>query len=159
MIPEDGLKRYTKQKRAHQRAGTARQLLKFEPRKVTGPYWRARPPKGELLSQSQFRQRRFGCLHLSCYPAVQFPPKTETGGRPALIELRPESPEELRKRLQEMSDLELRRFGQRARKLSDPKMNFGATEPHVKELEEARAEWRRRHPASPAGRNTRLPHL
>jgi hypothetical protein len=37
------------------------------------------------------------------------------------------------------SDLELRRFGERARKLSDPKMNFGATEPHVIELEEARA--------------------
>ena len=67
--------------------------------------------------------------------------------RPALIQLRPESPEELRKRLQEMSDIELRRFGQRARKLSDPKMYFGATEPHVMELEEARAEWRRRHPA------------
>jgi hypothetical protein len=63
-----------------------------------------------------------------------------------MIGLKPESPEELRSRLREMSDLELRRFGQRARKLSDPKMNFGATEPHVRELEEARAEWRRRHP-------------
>jgi hypothetical protein len=63
-----------------------------------------------------------------------------------LIELRPESPEELRKRLREMSDLELRRFGERARKLSDPKMNFGATQPHLLELEEAKAEWRRRHP-------------
>ena len=42
--------------------------------------------------------------------------------------LRPESPEELRERLRQMSDLELRRFGQRARKLSDPKMNFGATD-------------------------------
>jgi hypothetical protein len=59
-----------------------------------------------------------------------------------LIQLPPESPEELRKRLQEMSDLELRRFGQRARQLSDPKTNFGATEPHVGELEEARAERR-----------------
>jgi len=45
-----------------------------------------------------------------------------------------------------MSDLGLRRFGERARKLSDPKMNFGATEPHVMELDEARAEWRRRNP-------------
>ena len=67
-----------------------------------------------------------------------------------MIQLRPESPEELRERLRQMSDLELRRFGQRARKLSDPKMNFGATEPHVRELEEARAEWRRRHPAGPS---------
>jgi hypothetical protein len=64
-----------------------------------------------------------------------------------LIQLRPESPEELRERLRQMSDLELRRFGQRARKLSGPKMNFGATTPHVVELEAARAEWRRRHPA------------
>jgi hypothetical protein len=63
-----------------------------------------------------------------------------------MIGLKPESPEELRNRLQEMSDLELRRFGQRARQLSDPKTNFGATEPHVRELEEARAEWSRRHP-------------
>jgi hypothetical protein len=62
-----------------------------------------------------------------------------------LIEVRPESRGELRKGLREMSDLELRGFGQGARKLSDPKMNFGTTEPHVIELEEARAEWRRRH--------------
>ena len=61
-----------------------------------------------------------------------------------MISLKPESPEELRERLRQMSELELRRFGQRARKLSGAKMNFGATEPHVIELEEARAEWRRR---------------
>ena len=67
-----------------------------------------------------------------------------------MIELRPEGLEELRKRLREMSDLELRRFGQRARKPSDPKMNFGETEPYVIELEEARAEWRGRHPSNPA---------
>jgi hypothetical protein len=40
-------------------------------------------------------------------------------------------------------------FGQRARQLSDPKMNLRATKPHVMELEEARAEWRRRHPKLP----------
>jgi hypothetical protein len=78
-----------------------------------------------------------------CYSALPFPPESKQG-RPALIELRPESPDELRKRLRQMPALELRRFGQRARKLSDPKMNFGATQPHVVELEEARAEWRRR---------------
>jgi hypothetical protein len=73
----------------------------------------------------------------------RFLPKSQQG-RPVLIQLRPESPDELRTRLRDMSDLELRRFGQRARQLSDPKMNLGATEPHVLELEEARAEWRRR---------------
>jgi len=80
-------------------------------------------------------------------------------GRSALIQLRPESPEELRERLRQMSDLELRRFGQRARKLSDPKMNFGATQPHAIELEEARAEWSRRHPPNKGKRINRLPDL
>jgi hypothetical protein len=63
-----------------------------------------------------------------------------------MISLKPESQKELRKRLRDTSNLELRHFGERARKLSDPKMNFGATEPHVMKLEEARAEWRRPHP-------------
>jgi hypothetical protein len=40
----------------------------------------------------------------------------------------------------DMSDVELRRFGQQAKKLSEPKMNSGATEPHVIELEEDRGE-------------------
>ena len=70
-----------------------------------------------------------------------------------MIQLKPETPEELRQRLREMSDLELRRFGQRARQLSDPKMNFGATKPHAIELEEARAEWRRRHPKDSGGQS------
>ena len=63
-----------------------------------------------------------------------------------MIGFKPESRDELRERLREMYDLELRRFGQTARKLSDPKMNFGATDPYVVQLDEARAEWRRRHP-------------
>jgi hypothetical protein len=67
-----------------------------------------------------------------------------------MIGLKPESRNELRERLREMSDLELRRFGQTARKLSDPKMNFGATDPYVVQLDEARAEWRRRHPKKPS---------
>ena len=91
------------------------------------------------------------------YPPVFLP--RSASGRPALIQLRPESPEELRKRLREMSNLELRSFGERARQLSEPKMNFGATQPHVIELEEARAEWRRRHPSNKAARITRLPDL
>jgi len=42
-----------------------------------------------------------------------------------MISLKPENPEELRKRLREMSDLELRCFGQRARQLSDPETASG----------------------------------
>jgi hypothetical protein len=64
----------------------------------------------------------------------------------SMIGFSPETLEELRKRLREMADLELRCFDQRARQLSDPKTNFGATEPHFGELDAARAEWRRRHP-------------
>jgi hypothetical protein len=49
----------------------------------------------------------------------------------------PKDRDELRERLREMSDLELRRFGYTARKLSDPRMNFGSTDPYVVQLEEA----------------------
>jgi hypothetical protein len=44
-----------------------------------------------------------------------------------MIGLKTESPE--KQRLCDMSYLELGRFGERARKRSDPIMNFGATEP------------------------------
>jgi hypothetical protein len=67
-----------------------------------------------------------------------------------MIGLRPESLEDLRARLRAMSELELRRFGQQARKLSDPKTNFGSTDPYVVQLDEARKEWRRRHPRDKA---------
>jgi hypothetical protein len=68
-----------------------------------------------------------------------------------MIGFNPESRDELRASLRKMSDLELRRFGQQASKLSNPKMNFGATEPYVVQLDEARAEWRRRHPKKSIG--------
>jgi len=46
-----------------------------------------------------------------------------------------------------MSDAELRKYGRAARDLSDPKKNFGPPNPAFKiQLDEARAEWRRRHP-------------
>ena len=77
---------------------------------------------------------------------VLFRPSGFRGNRD-LRRRRPGLPsKKFRKGLREMSNLELRRFGEPARKLSDPKMNFGSTELRVKELEEARAEWRRRHP-------------
>lgn len=63
----------------------------------------------------------------------------------------PESPldiEELRQRLRKMSDEELLRTGHSCASLCAPENNFG--EPprrvFVIQLEEARAEWRRRHP-------------
>jgi hypothetical protein len=53
----------------------------------------------------------------SCYPALPSPFQMTTR-RPTVIQLKPESPDELRKRLREIS-VELRRFGEGARKLSD----------------------------------------
>jgi hypothetical protein len=64
-----------------------------------------------------------------------------------MIQSDPEGIEQIRALLGKMSDHELRKFGRAARDLSDPKKNFGTPNPVFKvQLEEARAEWRRRHP-------------
>ena len=54
----------------------------------------------------------------------------------------------LRTRLRKMSDEELREFGKAARYMVSPRANMGKAPPptFVLQLEEARAEWRRRHP-------------
>ena len=54
----------------------------------------------------------------------------------------------LRARLQKMSDEQLRDFGKAARYMVSPLANMGkpALPTFVLQLEEARAEWRRRHP-------------
>lgn len=56
--------------------------------------------------------------------------------------------EALRARLQKMDDAALRRFGRAARFMRSPEANFGKTprENFVIQLNEAIAEWRRRHP-------------
>jgi hypothetical protein len=58
--------------------------------------------------------------------------------------------EELRRRLRKMSDEELRKFGKAARYMVSPTANMGKPPlpTFVLQLEEARAEWRRRHPES-----------
>jgi len=56
----------------------------------------------------------------------------------------------------------LRKFGRAAAHMADPKKNHGKPNPAFKiQLDEARAEWRRRHPAKSdrAARNLRLPNL
>ena len=56
--------------------------------------------------------------------------------------------ERIRELLRKMSDLELRQYGRAARDLADPKKNLGKPNPSFQvQLDEARAEWRRRHPA------------
>lgn len=79
-----------------------------------------------------------------------------------MIQTHDEGIEQIRERLRKMSDLELRKYGRAARDLSDPKKNYGKPNPAFKiQLDEARAEWRRRHPVNPdrAVRNPRLPDL
>jgi len=58
------------------------------------------------------------------------------------------SVEELRVRLQKMSDEELVKFGKAAAYMCSPKANLRQPprEEFVIQLKEARAEWRRRHP-------------
>jgi hypothetical protein len=53
---------------------------------------------------------------------------------------------ELRERLRKMNDVELLAFGKAARYMCSPAANLGKSprEPFVIQLEEARAEWRRR---------------
>jgi hypothetical protein len=57
--------------------------------------------------------------------------------------------EDLRTRLRKMSDEELRNFGKAARQMVSPGANMGKPplQTFVLQLEEARAEWRRRHPS------------
>jgi len=53
---------------------------------------------------------------------------------------------QIRARLRKMSDLELRKFGRSARDMADPKKNFGPPNPASQiQLDEAKAEWSRRH--------------
>jgi hypothetical protein len=66
-----------------------------------------------------------------------------------MIQSQPEDIEQIRERIRKMSDAELRKYGRAARDLSDPKKNQGKPNPAFKiQLDEARAEWRRRHPKS-----------
>jgi hypothetical protein len=55
--------------------------------------------------------------------------------------------EEVRARLRKMSDADLIRFGRAAAGMCSPEANFGRPprQVFVEQLEEARAEWRRRH--------------
>jgi hypothetical protein len=73
---------------------------------------------------------------------------------------KPESIEQIRDRIGKMSDAELRKYGRAARNLSDPKKTFGPPNPAFQvQLDEVRAEWRRRHPTGPGRRNPRMPNL
>jgi hypothetical protein len=53
--------------------------------------------------------------------------------------------QKLRERLREMSDDDLIKFGKMVRSLSEPRVSV-TLDPWKAQLEEVRAEWRRRHP-------------
>jgi hypothetical protein len=77
-----------------------------------------------------------------------------------MIQPKPESIEQIRERISKMSDAELRKYGRAARKLTDPKKTLSPPNPAFQiELDEATAEWRRRHPAAAGRRSPRIPDL
>lgn len=60
------------------------------------------------------------------------------------------SAEELRNRLRAMADPELLRYGQAANYMASPQANYGnPVAVYIVQLQEARREWRRRHPKLP----------
>jgi hypothetical protein len=63
-----------------------------------------------------------------------------------MIQSFPEDIEQLRERLRKMSDRELQKFGRAASVMANPKKNVGTPNPaFAVQLDEARAEWKRRH--------------
>jgi hypothetical protein len=67
-----------------------------------------------------------------------------------MIQFEPDDIERIRQRISKMSDIELLRYGQAARYMSDPKNNHGQPNPSFQvQLDEARLEWKRRHAKLP----------
>ena len=63
-----------------------------------------------------------------------------------MVQSEPENIDQIRDRIRKMSDAELRKYGRAARDLSDPRKNRNPNPSFQIQLDEARAEWRRRHP-------------
>jgi hypothetical protein len=73
---------------------------------------------------------------------------------------KPESIEQIRERIRNMSDAELRKYGRAAQASFDPKKNLGLPNPVLQtQLNEARTEWRRRYHAASVRRSPRIPEL
>jgi hypothetical protein len=77
-----------------------------------------------------------------------------------MIQSDPEDLERIRAHISKMTDHELREYGRAAARMCDPGKNHGNPNPIFQaQLDEARAEWRRRHPANQTRRNSRSPRL
>ena len=66
-----------------------------------------------------------------------------------MIQLDPGNREEIRLCIQNMDDQQLLRYGQSAKYMSSPDSTGAPSLSFLVQLEEARAEWRRRHPKPP----------
>jgi hypothetical protein len=62
-----------------------------------------------------------------------------------MIQSEPEDTEQIRARILKMSDRELRQYGRAAAHMADPRKNRNPNPSFQIQLDEARAEWRRRH--------------
>jgi hypothetical protein len=77
-----------------------------------------------------------------------------------MIQPKLESIEQIRERIRKMSDAELRKYGRAAQNSSDANKHLGPRNPAFQvQLDEARAEWRRRHPGGAGRRNPKIPNL
>ncbi len=83
-----------------------------------------------------------------CAPGVPFPARSASIKNMPGVDISGFNLENLRERLQRMSDKELIRFGKAASSLLTPQANLGRPprEVFVIQLQEARNEWRRRYP-------------
>jgi hypothetical protein len=64
-----------------------------------------------------------------------------------MIQAQPEGIEQIRARLRKLTDAQLIELGRNCRELCDPNRCYGKPNPAFQlKLEEARTEWRRRHP-------------
>jgi hypothetical protein len=62
-----------------------------------------------------------------------------------MIQTEPEDLERIRARLRKMTDRELREYGRAAAHMADPRKNRNPNPSFQVQLDEARAEWKRRH--------------
>ena len=76
-----------------------------------------------------------------------------------MIQTEPEDIEQIRARIRTMSDRELREYGRDAARMADPRKNRNPSPRFQTQLDEAREEWRRRHPPNKGTRINRLPGL
>jgi hypothetical protein len=89
----------------------------------------------------------FGIKHLIARPMHS---------KPEGIGLRQRTLEEIREELRKMSDNELRKHGRSLREFCKPDHTGEVNEDWLRQLNEARAEWKRRHPKPPLSKSVKM---